>query len=75
MYMTANNLCSVCGLKFTETSRGITVDGKPYHDKCIAELRCDNCGTRMGYLARNASIEGRNPKIFCASYAKLVHAA
>jgi hypothetical protein len=60
-----DKLCPVCGLKFAETSRGISVAGQPYHDKCIMELRCDNCDKMMGYLARNASIEGRNVKLFC----------
>jgi C4-type Zn-finger protein len=69
-----DKLCPVCGLKFTETSRGITVDGKPYHDKCITELSCDNCGVVMGYLARDATIEGRNPKMFCAACSKKVMA-
>ncbi|MEM3094566.1 MAG: hypothetical protein QXX64_02890 [Nitrososphaera sp.] len=69
-----DKLCPVCGLKFTETSRGITVDGKPYHDKCITELRCDNCRVTMGYLARDATIEGRNPKMFCAACSKKVMA-
>ncbi len=55
--MTTENLCPIFGLKFIYTSSGITVDGKAYHDKCITELRCDNCGVIMGYLARNASIE------------------
>ncbi|GEM_PF-6309674 len=62
-----DRLCPVCGLKFTENSRGIIVGSKPYHDKCITELRCYNCGVTMGYLARNATIEGRNPKMFCAA--------
>lgn len=68
----ADKTCPVCGLKFTETSRGITVDGKQYHDKCVAELRCDNCGVTMGYLARNATIEGRNPRMFCLSCSQKV---
>ena len=67
-----DKLCPVCGLKFTETSRGITVGGRPYHDKCVAELRCDNCGAKMGYLARNTSIEGRKPQMFCAKCAKVI---
>ncbi|MEW6603333.1 MAG: hypothetical protein AB1351_01435 [Thermoproteota archaeon] len=68
----ADKFCSVCGLKFTETSRGIIVDDQPYHDKCITELRCDNCGITMGYLARDAAIEGRNPKTFCSACATKV---
>jgi hypothetical protein len=61
-----DKICPVCGLKFNETSRGITVSRQPYHDKCIMVLECNNCGRTMGYLARNASIEGRNPQMFCA---------
>ena len=64
--------CPVCGLKFTDTSRGISVNGQQYHDKCIMELRCDNCGNRIGYLARNASIEGRNVRLFCNACATSV---
>lgn len=67
-----DELCPVCGLKFTETSRGIIVGNKPYHDKCISVLKCDNCGVTMGYLARNAAIEGRNPKTFCAACSTMV---
>jgi hypothetical protein len=65
-------LCPVCGLKFTDTSSGISVGGQQYHDKCIMELRCDNCNKTMGYLARNASVEGRNAKMFCSDCAKTV---
>jgi ribosomal protein L34 len=65
-------LCPVCGLKFAETSRGISVSRQPYHDKCIMELRCDNCDKTMGYLARTATIEGRNVKMFCNACSRKV---
>ena len=64
--------CPVCGLNFTETSRGIIVGDTTYHDKCILELRCNNCGIIMGYLTGNAAIEGGNPKMFCATCASKV---
>jgi hypothetical protein len=56
--------CPVCGLKFTETSRGISVDKQRYRDKCNMLLGCSNCGKSIGYLARDAAIQGRNAKIF-----------
>jgi hypothetical protein len=64
--------CPVCGLSFTETSMGIIIGEKPYHDKCISELRCDNCGVIMGYFTANATIERRNSKMFCAKCARKV---
>lgn len=70
--MTEDKRCPVCGLRFTETSRGISVSRQPYHDKCIMQLKCSNCGKGMGYLARNATIDGRNPKMFCNTCSRKV---
>jgi hypothetical protein len=62
--------CPVCGLKFTETSRGIIVGDELYHDKCITELTCTNCGVVIGYLTGNAKIEWKNSKLICSRCAK-----
>jgi hypothetical protein len=64
------NNCLVCGLKIAESSSGITVGGdKWYHLKCVTVIKCDNCGTLIGYLA-NGKMEGRFRKTYCAKCSK-----